>query len=252
MILGLLSLPFRLFSWLLLAGAVYLGWTYRAELKRWVHRATADATLPEKAPPPAAPNRGVARERAALKLDSLAKHGYADDTLFAFTADQGAQFPFAKWNLYDAGIRAPLIVRWPGKVKAGAVTPAMVSLVDLLPTVIEAAGGKTPERIDGRSFLAVLLGKGEGHRERVFAAHTGDGKMNRSPMRCVRTSRYKYILNLAAENVYETVRFCKRTLSPDRLKGFLHAPWRPTLEEVRPRHMDALANIKRAREIFET
>jgi len=44
-------------------------------------------------------------------LDSLAKHGYADDTLLMYTADQGAQWPFAKWNVYDAGIRVPLMIR---------------------------------------------------------------------------------------------------------------------------------------------
>ena len=52
------------------------------------------------------------------------------------------------------------------------------------------------------------------------------------------------------ENVYSTVRFCKANISPERLKGFLHAPWRPTLEEVRPRHMAALEEITKAREVF--
>jgi len=52
------------------------------------------------------------------------------------------------------------------------------------------------------------------------------------------------------ENVYTTVRFCKANVAPERLKGFLHAPWRPTLEEVRPRHMTALDEITKAREIF--
>jgi uncharacterized sulfatase len=137
-------------------------------------------------------------------LDSLAKHGYADDTLFAFTSDQGAQFPFAKWNLYDAGIRTPLIVTWPGKVKAGSTTRALVSLIDLLPTMIEAAGGKPPQNLDGRSFLPVLLGNSEQHRDRTFASHTGDGQMNRSPMRSVRTPRHKYILNLAPQTKYDT------------------------------------------------
>jgi arylsulfatase A-like enzyme len=135
---------------------------------------------------------------------SLAKHGYAGETLLAFTADQGAQFPFAKWNLYDAGMRTPLIVRWPGKVKAGATTGAMVSLIDLLPTFVEAGGGTAPEGIDGRSFLGVLKGEAERHRDEVYAAHTGDGQMNRSPMRAVRTAQFKYILNLAPENAYRT------------------------------------------------
>jgi uncharacterized sulfatase len=89
-------------------------------------------------------------------------------------------------------------------VEAGSTTRAIVSLIDLLPTIIEAAGGKGPEGIDGRSFMPVLLGEADRHRDRTFAAHTGDGKMNRSPMRCVRTGRFKYILNLAPENQYET------------------------------------------------
>lgn len=138
-------------------------------------------------------------------LDALARHGYADETLFLFTADQGAQFPSAKWNLYDAGIRVPLLARWPGKVKPGTVTRAMVSLVDLLPTMIEAAGGAVPgQETDGRGFLPVLLGQAGRHRDEVYAAHTGDGKMNRSPMRCVRTARYKYILNLNPGEPYKT------------------------------------------------
>jgi hypothetical protein len=53
------------------------------------------------------------------------------------------------------------------------------------------------------------------------------------------------------ENVYGTVRLCKATIAPERLLGFLHAPWRPTLEEVRPRHLDALENIRKAREIYD-
>jgi arylsulfatase A-like enzyme len=137
-------------------------------------------------------------------LAALSKHGYADDTLFVYTADQGAQWPFAKWDLYDAGIRSPLLVRWPGKVRAGSATNAMVSLIDLLPTFIEAAGGAAPEGVDGRSFLPVLLGKSNHHCEEVFAAHTGDGQMNRSPSRCVRTARYKYILNLAPSERFKT------------------------------------------------
>ena len=72
-------------------------------------------------------------------------------TLFLFSSDHGAQWPFGKWNCYDAGIRVPLIVAWPGVVKPGTRTDAMVSWVDLLPTLLEAAGGEAPADIDGRS-----------------------------------------------------------------------------------------------------
>jgi arylsulfatase A-like enzyme len=47
-------------------------------------------------------------------LASMKKHDFVDNTVMIFTADQGAQWPMSKWTLYDAGIRAPLIVRWPG------------------------------------------------------------------------------------------------------------------------------------------
>jgi uncharacterized sulfatase len=134
--------------------------------------------------------------------DALARHGFAD-ALFLFISDQGAQWPFAKWNLYDAGIRIPMLVHWPGKIKAGT-THAMVSLVDLLPTMIDAAGGVPPTEIDGTSFLNVLTKTSDVHRQEIYAAHTGDKDMNRAPMRCVRTERFKYIRNLATEIKYTT------------------------------------------------
>jgi N-sulfoglucosamine sulfohydrolase len=58
--------------------------------------------------------------------------------------------------------------------------------------------------MDGRSFTAVLQGKTHAHRDVIFASHSQDGGMNLSPMRCARTSRYKYILNLSPENQYRT------------------------------------------------
>ena len=139
-----------------------------------------------------------------LLLESLGRHGLLENTVFVFTADQGPQLPFGKWGLYDPGIRAPLLVRWPGRVRPGTTTSALVSLVDLLPTFIQAAGGTPSGDLDGRSFLDVLLGRATIHRDAVFASHTGDHEMNRTPMRMLRTDRYKYILNLAPEVLYTT------------------------------------------------
>ena len=135
---------------------------------------------------------------------SLAKHEFAESTLFLFTADQGAQWPFEKWMLYDAGIRTPLLAAWPGKIKPGTHTPAMISLIDLLPTMLEAAGGNPPTDIDARSFLPVLLGQSDHHRDEIYASHTGDGQMNRAPMRCIRTAKFEYIVNLAPEIPFTT------------------------------------------------
>lgn len=136
--------------------------------------------------------------------EALREHGYTENTMFIYTADQGAQWPFAKWSLSEAGIRSPLLVCWPGHVQPGSSSRALVSLIDLLPTMIEAAGGTAPADIDGQSFLPVFLGRETQHRHEVFAAHTGDKNMNQAPMRCVRTERYKYIRNLAPEIPYVT------------------------------------------------
>lgn len=121
------------------------------------------------------------------------------NTVYLFSADHGAQWPFAKWNLYDSGIRVPLIISWPGVTKPGTRTDAMVSWIDFLPTMIEVAGGKAPKKIDGRSFLPVILGKKKSHRSEIFTTHSGDGIFNIYPMRSLRTQRWKYILNLHPE-----------------------------------------------------
>ena len=137
-------------------------------------------------------------------LHLLDQHKLKENTLVIFIADQGPQWAFAKWTLYDYGVRTPLMVRWPGVVKGAQKTTALVSLVDLVPTIIEAAGGIAPKDIDGLSFLPIVQGKKQVAREMVFASHTGDGMMNRTPMRMIRTDRYKYILNIAADTVFNT------------------------------------------------
>lgn len=133
-----------------------------------------------------------------------AKEVLGEDVMFVHTSDHGAQWPFAKWNLYDSGIRTPLIVSWPGKIEAGTKTDAMVSWIDLLPTLLEAAKLPEPENIDGKSFLPVLIGESQKHRKEIFTVHSGDGSMNVFPSRSIRTPEFKYILNLYPEFYFES------------------------------------------------
>ena len=127
---------------------------------------------------------------------------FGDDFICMFTSDHGGQWPFGKWNLYDYGTRIPLIVTWLGHIEAGVRTDAMVSWVDLIPTLIDLAGGKVPGDIDGRSFASVLLGKQTSHRDKVFTTHTGDTIYNIYPIRSVRVGNYKYIHNLLPDAVH--------------------------------------------------
>jgi N-sulfoglucosamine sulfohydrolase len=127
-----------------------------------------------------------------------------DDTLFIHFSDHGAQWPFGKWNLYDAGVRVPFFAVWPGNIKRGSKSDVMISLVDVLPTLIQAAGGKPPTDIDGRSQLSVLKGESTTTADYAFTTHSGDGRMNEYPMRSVRTPRWKYIRNLRPNAEHHT------------------------------------------------
>ncbi len=133
-----------------------------------------------------------------------ARDTLGENTFYLHTADHGAQWPFGKWSCYDAGIRTPMIAVWPGRTKPGTRTDAMVSWIDILPTLVEVAGGSAPKDIDGRSFAAALRDPKAAHRDKIFTTHSGDGRMNIYPTRSVRTGDFKYIRNLHPEFYYST------------------------------------------------
>lgn len=143
-------------------------------------------------------------DRQLSETYDLAKKHLGENTLFIYASDNGAQWPFAKWSLYDAGIRLPFLASWPGVIRRGSRTQAMISFCDLLPTFLDVTRAAVPSGLDGRSFVDVLRGKSGRHRDEITASHSGDGDMNVYPMRCLRTSRYKYILNLHPEFEYTT------------------------------------------------
>lgn len=138
------------------------------------------------------------------ELRALTDQHMAKDKLFVFSSDHGAQFPFGKWTLYDEGIRVPLIVARSGKIEAGSRTDAMVSWIDIFPTLIDIAGGEFPDDLDGRSFAPVLRGDATSHRKRIFTTHSGDRKMNVYLSRSIRTERHKLIWNPHPEFAFTT------------------------------------------------
>ena len=172
----------------------------------------ADLTLPAGSVDTPLTREWRARYAAAVtKADDelgviydTARETLGENFVFLFSADHGAQWPFGKWNLYDSGIRVPLIISWPRMVKAKQRTDAAVSWIDLLPTLLEIAGGKPPTDIDGKSFAGVALGKTAQYRDRIFTTHSGDQHFNIYPMRSLRTDGWKYILNLHPEFAFTT------------------------------------------------
>ena len=152
-------------------------------------------------------------------LAALDATGQRENTVVIFLSEQGSSFPYGgKWSLYDTGIRGATFVRWPGRVRAGSASDALLQYVDVAPTLLEIAG-VDPLKIDtgcpdadgkrgfdGSSFLPVLLGRAEKFRDVIFAQHTTvgiNGYKQPYPMRAARDSRYKYIRNLAPENTYD-------------------------------------------------
>jgi len=126
-------------------------------------------------------------------LRQLAADGLADSTIVIWTADHGDGLPRAKRELYDSGIRVPMIIRWPeayrpAGIEPGQVDDRLISFVDLAPTILSLAGIPAPEYLHGRNFASVTTAP----REYVYASRDRiDEVMDRQ--RAVRDRQFEYL-----------------------------------------------------------
>lgn len=177
------------------------------------HRDYREGTIPEPHPPgemvvpPYLPDTPEVRRDLALYcdeisrldhyvglvLDELDRQGVADETLVLFMSDNGRPFPRCKTTVYDSGIRTPLIARWPGRISPGSTTPALISTVDLAPTLLSVAGIEAGPTFQGRDASSLFDDPSASIREAVFAEHNWHDYAARK--RAVRSDRYKYIRN---------------------------------------------------------
>ncbi|MBV9354936.1 MAG: sulfatase [Chloroflexi bacterium] len=133
------------------------------------------------------------------ELDVL---GLRDRTWVIFATDHGIAMPRAKATLYDPGLEIALLMRWPnGGLSAGQRLDAMVSNVDVTPTVLEGLGLPIPADLQGRSCWPLLRGEPYLAREEVFAEKTYH--THYEPMRGVRTAAHKLILNLEVDQAVD-------------------------------------------------
>ncbi|TDE14270.1 sulfatase [Jiangella asiatica] len=123
--------------------------------------------------------------------------GVRDDTVVVFVTDHGLALPRAKCSLYDPGLEIALMVRYPAAGWGGRRRSELVSGVDLVPTLLEAAGAEPANQIQGTS-LSPLLDASPARpwsRDAVFAEFTYHEYYD--PRRCVRTDRHKLIANFS-------------------------------------------------------
>ncbi|EDV48548.1 N-sulphoglucosamine sulphohydrolase [Drosophila erecta] len=136
----------------------------------------------------------------ALMLKELEAAGAADQTLVIYTSDNGPPFPGGRTNLYEHGIRSPLIISSAKKEdRRHETTAAMVSLLDIYPSVLDALQIPRPNdtKIVGRSILPVLREEPPiKESDSVFGSHSYHEVTMAYPMRMVRNRRYKLIHNI--------------------------------------------------------
>lgn len=205
--------------------------------------------------------QAIARTDAGLgKLLAVLKEtGHADDTLILFTTDNGPPWPGAKTTTYEPGIHLPLIVRAPGMKRPGTECGAMVSWVDLTPTILDWCGVKPPAEappviqggeggraprgrpqpylFHGKSFAGVWDEEKPADRGPIFASHTFHEVTMYYPVRVIRSGKYKLSLNLAHELSFpfasdlfsgatwqDTLRTGAKVYGKRSVEAYLHRP----------------------------
>lgn len=132
-----------------------------------------------------------------MVLDALDKAGIADQTIVIFTTDHGVAFPLCKGKLTDHGMGVSLIIRGAEAFPAGESIDAMISQIDLYPTLCDHLGIAPPTWLQGKSFMPILRGETDEINEEIFAEVSYHAAYE--PQRAVRTKRYKYIRRYVAE-----------------------------------------------------
>jgi N-acetylglucosamine-6-sulfatase len=123
------------------------------------------------------------------------------NTIVVFTSDHGYWYGEHGLNeerrlAYEEGIRIPLLIRYPPKIKAGSIATEMVLNIDLAPTILELAGHKPGKHIEGHSLVPILGGKTRDWRSSFLIEYYSDKvwpRMINMGYKAVRTERYKYI-----------------------------------------------------------
>jgi len=185
-------------------------------------------------------DRAVADIRAAI-----ASHPQADNTLFIYTTDHGIAMPRAKGMLYEPGTRTALLMHWPTGFAGGRRLDDLLVNVDLMPTLLDAAGLPIPPGLHGRTFLPLLRDEPYRPHGHIFAEMTWHDRYN--PMRGVRTARHTYARSFIEAPLVYMPSDVLNSPSGQALAPTYYGSFRPP-EECYDRTTDPLERTNRARD----
>lgn len=142
-------------------------------------------------------------EQLQRVLALVDQYGLRDSTVFIYASDHSIS---GKFSVKEKGLRVPLIIRWPGKIKPGQTNANYVGMVDVVPTFIEIAGGTAPDYLDGKSFLNLIEGEKLENHQYIYgiATHQNIRNSNVFPSRMIISARenFKLIKNFNSLEVY--------------------------------------------------
>jgi N-sulfoglucosamine sulfohydrolase len=157
--------------------------------------------------------------------------GVYDNTVIIALSDQGASFPMSKQSLYPYGLNLGLVIRWPG-LTDGSTCSEMVSVTDIMPTVLDLLATKPPRPMDGRSVAHLLRGEQQkAGRTSFFTQYTFARRgVQVYPMRAIQTAEFLYIFN-AWHNEVTFVQNKEQKLAYDgQIDPLLGLSWRSMKE----------------------
>lgn len=126
-------------------------------------------------------------------ISTLEDEGLADNTLVLVMADNGRPYARDKTTMYDSGMKTPFIAYWPGKLPAGSTSNAILSAVDIAPTLLHLSGTEIPETVQGKSFHDVLFSPEQSFRQYAFSEKNWHDFTDHG--RTVRSQKFRYIRN---------------------------------------------------------
>ncbi|MEM7014010.1 MAG: sulfatase-like hydrolase/transferase [Verrucomicrobiota bacterium] len=133
---------------------------------------------------------------AGRAIRVLEDRNLAKDTLVILLSDHGMAVPSAKSNCYPQSTRTPFVLRWDGKIKPGQEDKThIVSTLDILPTILDAAGIENPEGMDGRSLTSLFNGGKQDGRDHIFTQFYMKIGQTNFQMRAWQNTQYAYVFN---------------------------------------------------------